>query len=63
MNLFEKYEFLAISVLGKNKYKEIFKRHNLATKKWTKGRIKTFIREINEEVKNVLEEKKKGTKK
>lgn len=63
MSRFQAFEIMAISIIGKAKYKEIFKKHNLATKKWTRGRIKPFIREINEEVKNVLEEKKKGKKK
>ena len=63
MSRFQVFEFMAISIIGESKYKEIFKKHNLSTKKWTRGRIKPFIREINEEVKNVLEEKKKGKKK
>ena len=63
MSKFKLFEVMAISIIGKSKYKEIFKKHNLVTKKWTRGRIKPFIKEINEEVKNVLEKKKKGNKK
>lgn len=62
MSKFKAFEIMAISIIGKSKYMEIFKKHNLATKKWTKGRVKPFIHEINEEVKNVLEEKQKGKK-
>lgn len=44
-------------VIGIDRYKEIARRHNLFTKKWTYGRLKEFTKDINEELDSKLKRK------
>lgn len=39
-------------VLGKGLYMAIARRHNLTTKKWTRGRLKEFKQEVQYFIKN-----------
>lgn len=48
-----------IEYIGKDKYNELVKKHNLCTKKWTYGRTKAFYKEINK----LIKEKKQKIKK
>lgn len=45
-------------IIGLEQYKEIAKRHNLFTKKWTYGRLKDFNREVQEELDSKITKKK-----
>ena len=45
-------------IIGIDRYKEIARKHNLFTKKWTYGRLKEFTKDINEELEEKLKKKK-----
>ncbi len=45
-------------MIGIERYKEIARKHNLFTQKWTYGRLKEFSREIQEEIDIKISKKK-----
>lgn len=45
------YEEYAIYWIGRDKYKELLKKYNLCTKKWTYGRCKYFYKEVDKLIK------------
>ena len=53
------YQSKACEILGKDLYKQIAKRHNMFTKKWTIGRRKEFRKDIDFNIKFILKERRK----
>lgn len=45
-----------IEFIGKDKYNELLKKHNLCTKKWTYGRTKAFYKEVDKLIKKKVKE-------
>ena len=54
------YQSKDCEILGKDLYKQIAKRHNMFTKKWTIGRYKEFRKDIEY---NIIMKRKKKYKK
>ena len=51
-----------IDFIGKDKYKELVKKHNLCTKKWTYGRTKAFYKEVAKIIDETRKEKLEALK-
>lgn len=56
------YQSKACEILGKDLYKQIAKRHNMFTKKWTIGRRKEFRKDIDFNIKFILKERRNKEK-
>lgn len=54
------YNNYAIKILGQDKWNELVKEFNLCTKKWTRGRTKSFYKKVDNLIKETI---KKETEK
>ena len=53
------YNNYAINILGQNKWNELVKEFNLCTKKWTRGRTKTFYKKVDDLIRKKRREERK----